>query len=358
MKSLTEYIITESEVLNKFSRFSAAELKRFATIVDRLKQFKNLDKFKKNGKVDVEFGHQYIVRFKNPFTNIYKFCAGTDEHHELIPFKDTQPDTVTALGVGDKFGGIHLVNVWENDGTIILKWQEKRTGKSENQWGETETYKIPARWVLTRKGVEGYRVRGFVDKDKSRSELWYFADDKISHGVYNMPISVDFVVDAYKLKDEMKAFDEKVEKEERERAEEEERKRIERNRKQAYDDFVKRITLTDEEKKSVNERKKKSVTDKSVKPYKDMGEIYISGSAFNYPDYFDNRIFNGKMKFFSFYWVEHSRTALNKHTYYEAYLLNEETDELYRIRNEQYDKPIYDFLFNRMVDKGLIDIEK
>lgn len=343
MKSITEYICESSEVLSKCTGFSSTELKRFATIVSRLNKFKNLDKLNITGNVHIEFGHQYIVRFKNPFTDPHKFSAKAGKRP--VRYEDTEPDTITALGVGDKVGTLHLVNVWNNEESVTMKWMPRHAKEMRTSDGKKRRYMIPPQWVLHRPKLKGYRVREMFDKEKGKKV--YVGDKVKSNGIYSMPLEIQFVIDAYKLKDKMEGID---------AAEERKANRIKEERAMAA--FKKRITVTAKQRERYADLDYEisdnfTDTDYTVGgKYKVLGTLNLNGDDYNYPDWMDARILRGDFKYMPIYMEDDDFESDFKFFYSDHCLVNTHRNEIYVLRiDPNSPDAVYRFFYDRLNEK-------
>lgn len=167
MKTLNEFVNNYICEARKFSNFNDEELNTMKAELEQLK--KQYNEILKGNKVEVltpnaiELGKKYFVVFENPFNNDRLYSKNAEK--AVAPEEN---DTIITLGVGDKFGNVHLPLEWEGKNTVL----NSKDGKN---------------WTITRKDAKGlYKVN--VRKGKRGESDWLFVDEKESRGVWNCPI--------------------------------------------------------------------------------------------------------------------------------------------------------------------------
>lgn len=167
MKTLNEFVNNYICEARKFSNFNDEELNTMKAELEQLK--KQYNEILKSNKVEVltpnaiELGKKYFVVFENPFNNDHLYSKNAEK--AVAPEEN---DTIITLGVGDKFGNVHLPLEWEGKNTVL----NSKDGKN---------------WTITRKDAKGlYKVN--VRKGKRGESDWLFVDEKESRGVWNCPI--------------------------------------------------------------------------------------------------------------------------------------------------------------------------
>lgn len=167
MKTLNEFVNNYICEARKFSNFNDEELNTMKAELEQLK--KQYNEILKGNKVEVltpnaiELGKKYFVVFENPFNNDRLYSKNAEK--AVAPEEN---DTIITLGVGDKFGNVHLPLEWEGKNTVLNSKDDKN-------------------WTITRKDAKGlHKVN--VRKGKRGESDWLFVDEKESRGVWNCPI--------------------------------------------------------------------------------------------------------------------------------------------------------------------------
>lgn len=167
MKTLNDFVNNYICEARKFSNFNDEELNAMKAELETLKkQYEDTlfgTKLNVLSPKSIELGKRYFIVFENPFNNERLYSKDAN--------KATAPDensTIITLGVGDKFGNVHLPLNWEGNNVVL----NSKDGKN---------------WTVTRKDAKGlYKVN--VRKGKRGESDWLFVDEKESRGVWNCPI--------------------------------------------------------------------------------------------------------------------------------------------------------------------------
>lgn len=168
MKSFRELLLEA-----KFSGFTPLEVEEFKKqIEDITKDKESLEELlscantwwkkekRKSIQDKVEYGKVYFLVFDNPFNNPRQLTKefGKNIRYEWPdPCEPKEEKTIYAIGVGDKFGNVHLATEWVNEDVVIYYNEEGlklKHVKGDRKW----VYRSKAGWYLKRKDYPCYLV--------------------------------------------------------------------------------------------------------------------------------------------------------------------------------------------------------
>lgn len=173
MKSFVDFV-NESKVFEaKFNNFTPIEVEAFKQQLDGILKNKealkeitdNANTYWKQGESksiskEVKYGNVYLVTFENPFNDGHKLTKafGKDiKWNWPDPCEPNEEKEIFAIGVGDKFGNVHLATEWTNDDVTIYyndKGIHLKYSKDDKKW----VFDTDKGWYLKRKNYKCYYV--------------------------------------------------------------------------------------------------------------------------------------------------------------------------------------------------------
>ena len=173
MKSFVEFV-NESKIFEaKFNNFTPVEIEAFKQQLndilknkEALKEItRNADTVWKQGEAksiskEVKYGNVYLVVFGNPFNDGHKLTKTFSKDLSLSwpePCDSDEDKEIFAIGVGDKFGNVHLATEWTND-DVTISYSEKGVHLKHEKGDRKWTFDSDKGWYLTRKNYKCYYV--------------------------------------------------------------------------------------------------------------------------------------------------------------------------------------------------------
>lgn len=173
MKSFVDFI-NESKVFEaKFNNFTPIEIDAFKQQLNSILKNKealkeitdNAHTYWKQGESksiskEVKYGNVYLVTFENPFNDGHKLTKEFSKdvkYNWPDPCEPNEEKEIFAIGVGDKFGNVHLATEWTNDDVTIV-YNEKGVHLKHEKGDRKWTFDTGKGWYLKRKNYKCYYV--------------------------------------------------------------------------------------------------------------------------------------------------------------------------------------------------------